>query len=246
MTRVVIIPTTGRPSLKAAVASVLGQTSKTHCYVVCDGEAHRPAVSALLQGAGVTLCVLPHNVGRDGYNGHRIYAAFSHLVDEDVVFFLDEDNFYAPDHVASCVALLESASLDWVHSLRTIVDIEGRPVCRDDCESLGRWTGFTNRHLVDTSAFCLRRQVLIRTAQLWHGKRGRDGVYTQALMRYFPRFDCTGRYTLNYRLGGSPASVKAEFFHAGNQIMASRYGQRFPWDLQGGAALTAPAAPESR
>ena len=41
MSATVIIPTTGSPQLKDAIASVLKQTYPTKCYVVADGvQAH--------------------------------------------------------------------------------------------------------------------------------------------------------------------------------------------------------------
>jgi glycosyltransferase involved in cell wall biosynthesis len=113
---VVIIPTIGAPALRRAVESVAAQTVPTACYVVCDGESFRPAVEDALAGAAVdrarlAICVLPRNVGAGGFYGHRVLAAFSHLVDEDHVLFLDQDNFLAPDHVAHCVDLIAARRL---------------------------------------------------------------------------------------------------------------------------------------
>lgn len=232
----VIIPSTGAPGLLRAVRSVLDQTVATRCHVVCDGPQYSQQVSTLLQGLTgtphglpVSVCHLPANVGAGGYYGHRIYAAFSHLVDEDFVFFLDQDNAYQAEHVASCVALAESRSLGWVYSLRNIVDPDGSFICRDDCESLGQWPSFTGVRMVDTSAFCVRRRVLIKTAQWWHGKWGQDRVFTKMMMRHVPKFACTGRYTLDYTLGGNAKSAPAEFFRTGNRLMRQQYGDRFPW-----------------
>jgi len=120
MSSVVLIPTTGAPSLRRAVESVLAQTVPAACYVVCDGESFRPAVEAALQGLDVPVCVLPRNVGAGGFYGHRVYAAFAHLVDEDHVLFLDQDNFLAPEHVSQCVDLIAARRLQWCYSLRNI------------------------------------------------------------------------------------------------------------------------------
>jgi hypothetical protein len=231
---VVLIPTIGAPALRRAVESVGAQSVPTSCYVVCDGEQHRPAVEAALAGAAIaperlTLCVLPRNVGAGGFYGHRIYAAFAHLVDEDHVLFLDQDNALAPSHVASCVELLAARRLQWCYSLRNVCDAAGAFVCRDDCESLGKWPAFTNAHLIDTSSYCLRREVLLQAAHVWHGKWGQDRVFAQVMMQNFPQFDCTGRYTVDYRLGGNEGSVTREFFEQGNAKMLQRYKRGFPW-----------------
>ena len=125
MSQVVIIATTGAPQLRRAVESVLAQTVPTACYVVCDGAQYRARVDDVLAGLDVPVCVLPRNVGADGFYGHRIYAAFAHLVDEDHVLFLDQDNFLAPDHVAECVDLIAARRLQWCYSLRNICSAEG-------------------------------------------------------------------------------------------------------------------------
>jgi hypothetical protein len=234
MSSVVIIPSTGAPTLRRAVESVGAQTVPATCYVVCDGEAFRPAVEEALAGAAIdrdrlALCVLPRNVGADGFYGHRIYAAFAHLVDEEHVLFLDQDNFLAPEHVERCVDLIAARRLQWCYSLRNVCDAAGAFVCRDDCESLGKWPAFTNAHLIDTSSWCLRREVLLQAAHVWHGKWGQDRVFAQVMMQNFPQFDCTGRYTVNYRLGGNPNSVTREFFEQGNGKMLLRYKRGFPW-----------------
>ena len=234
MSSVVIIPTTGAPTLRRAVESVAAQSLPATCYVVCDGEEHRAGVASALAGAQVdparlAVCVLPSNVGAGGFYGHRIYAAFAHLVNEDHVLFLDQDNFLAPEHVAQCVDLIAARRLQWCYSLRNIRTPGGEFVCRDDCESLGKWPAFTNTHLIDTSSYCLKREVLLQAAHTWHGKWGQDRVFAQVMMQNFPAFDCTGRYTVQYRLGGNEGSVTREFFEQGNAKMLQRYKRGFPW-----------------
>jgi hypothetical protein len=229
MSAVVLIPTTGAPSLRRAVDSVLAQAAPTACYVVCDGPQFRAAVDDALRGLDVPVCVLPRNVGAGGFYGHRVYAAFAHLVDEEHVLFLDQDNFLAPDHVAQCVELIAARRLQWCYSLRNIRTPDGEFVCRDDCESLGKWPAFTNTHLIDTNSYCIRREVLLQAAHAWHGKWGQDRVFAQVMMQNFKAFDCTGRYTVEYCLGGNEGSVTREFFEQGNAQMLLRYKRGFPW-----------------
>jgi hypothetical protein len=229
MSSVAIIPTTGAPALRRAVESVLAQTVKTHAYVVCDGPQFEPAARAALQGLDASLCVLPRNVGADGFYGHRVYAAFAHLVGEQHVLFLDQDNFFAPDHVAQCTDLIAARRLQWCYALRNVCDAEGRFLLRDDCESLGRWPAFTKAHLIDTNSYCIRREVLLQSAHAWHGKWGQDRVFAQVMMHNFGAFDCTGRYTVQYCLGGNEGSVTREFFEQGNAQMLQRYKRGFPW-----------------
>ena len=229
MSAVAIIATTGAPSLRRAVESVLAQTVRTSACVVCDGPQFEPATRAALAGLDAALCVLPRNVGADGFYGHRIYAAFAHLVDEQHVLFLDQDNFFAPDHVAQCTDLIAARRLHWCYALRNVCGADGAFLLRDDCESLGKWPAFTKAHLIDTSAYCIRREVLLQSAHVWHGKWGQDRVFAQVMMQNFKAFDCTGRYSVQYCLGGNEGSVTREFFEQGNAQMLQRYKRGFPW-----------------
>ena len=228
-TAVVLIPTTGAPTLRRAVESVLAQTAPSTPYVVCDGTEHGAATAAALEGLDVPVCVLPRNVGAGGFYGHRVYAAFAHLVNEDHVLFLDQDNFFAPEHVAECVELIAKRRLQWCYSLREVRDGAGEFLLRDDCESLGKWPAFNGEHLIDTSTYCVRREVLQQTAHVWHGGWGQDRVFARFMMQRAPAFDCTGRYTVRYCLGGNAGSVTSSFFEHGNAVMRGRHPAGFPW-----------------
>jgi len=232
----VIVPTTGAPQVRTAVSSLLGQTHPdVRIHVVVDGAEHEAPFRMATDGldlSRVAVCVLPENVGRGGFNGHRIYAAFSHLVNADYVLFLDEDNWFDRDHVAAMTDTIESRSLDWCYALRKIRDRSGRYLLNDDCESLGRWRAWTDVNFVDTNAYCLRQSVAARVAGVWHGRRGQDRIVYSALSTCFPRYACTGRYTVNYRLGGNPGSVRREFFEKGNRVMQSLHPDGFPWRSQ--------------
>jgi hypothetical protein len=175
--------------------------------------------------------VLPTNVGANGFYGHRVFAAFSYLVNEDYVCFLDEDNWLEPDHVEAMVENLQHNNLDWTHSLRNIYRKDGDFACRDDCESLGQWpawNGVNNFH-ADASAFLVKRDVLVRIAGAWYGGYAQDRIFFQTLKQYFPNWKTTCNYSLNYRLGGNEGSVKEEFFVAGNKYMEENYKGLFPW-----------------
>jgi Glycosyl transferase family 2 len=231
----IIVPTTGAPEVRMAIASTLAQTHpQVELRVVVDG----PEFEARFRGAiigmdlhGAKISVLPENVGRGGFNGHRIYAAFSHLVNADYVLFLDEDNWFDPHHVASMIETIETGNLDWCFSLRKVRSKSGVFLLNDDCESLGKWDGWTNCRFVDTNAYCLRQSTAARVASLWNGRRGQDRVFFSGLTHYFPTFECTGLYTVNYRLGGNPGSAKLEFFEKGNAEMRRRYPHGFPWEV---------------
>lgn len=230
---VVVVPTTGAADLRLCIESVLAQSyPDTHLFVVCDGPEFLPAVTTILarfDSPAIRLMTLPANVGAQGFYGHRIFAAASHLVSEDYVLFLDQDNWFDADHVATLVSLIESKDLAWAYSLRKICDKDGSFVCNDDCESLGKWPAWTGIHHVDTNSYCLRRDVAVGVSTVWHGGWGQDRIFYKALDRNFPNYECSGKYSVNYRLGGNPNAVTADFFERGNASMTPRLDGTYPW-----------------
>ena len=172
---------------------------------------------------------LPINVGANGFYGHRVYAAFTHLVDTNYVLYLDQDNWLDFDHVRVCIDTIEKNNLHWSYSLRKIYDKQGNYVCNDDCESLGKWQTYHGNSHVDTNSYCIKTEVAIKLAQVWHGGWGQDRVFLSAISQYFNNYDCTGKYTVNYKVDGGEGSVNKEFFLNGNKVMSEKYKGEFPW-----------------
>lgn len=235
MTATVIIPTTGAPEVERAINSVLNQSYLTTCYVVCDGKEHYSKLAALAiknnwdRNPNIKFCTLPINVGAGGFYGHRVYAAFGHLVNTDYVLYLDQDNFFDEHHVLSCVQTIQKENTDWAYSLRKICDSEGKYTCNDNCESLGKWQTFQGGHHIDTNSYCLSKQIAVSLSSAWHGGWGQDRVFYEALQKHFPKYSCTGKYTVNYCLGGNEGSVKKEFFEYGNDVTNKQYNGNLPW-----------------
>lgn len=232
----VVIPTTGAATLETAIRSVTAQLHPdTRCWVVIDGPQYVAAALAITEKFGhdqrISVMALPENSGANGFYGHRIYAATSFLINTDYVFFLDQDNWFQPEHVALMISQCERNKLDWCYSLRSIYDKDGNYLLDDNCESLGKWPIFLSdqHHLVDTSCYCIRREVISRIGAAWYSGWGGDRVFYQAITQHFPNFHTTGRYSVCYRLDGNPGSVNKEFFEQGNAQMAARYPNGFPW-----------------
>lgn len=217
MSVTIVIPTTGADTLVQAVDSVVGQVYPAKCLIVIDGPEFQNKVYHDLQyyDGNVSYLVLPENIGAGGFYGHRVYAAIGHLVNTDYVGFLDQDNWLDPEHVTYLRNAIDRKGLDWAYSYRKIVDKDGDFICEDNCESLGKVTGF-----VDTNCYLLHRKVLINVGHAWHGGWGADRVFYKCASDYFPNFDASGFHTVNYRLGGNEGSVKAEFFIEGNKRRA--------------------------
>jgi len=235
MSATVIIPTTGAATVYDAIESVLDQTYDTKCYIVCDGPNFVHAVRNHIKVfethpnyKKILVCNLPLNVGANGFYGHRVYAAFTHLIDTDYVLYLDQDNWFKPNHVESCIKTIREKKLDWCYSLRDIYE-DITFICHDDCESLGKWQTYHGVNHIDTNSYCLKTEIAIKLASAWHGGWGQDRVFFQTVSQYFPKFDCTNEYTANYRVAGNAGSVSKEFFINGNNIMNDKYNGDFPW-----------------
>ena len=236
MKATVIIPTTGAPEVCDAIDSVLKQTIETQVYLICDGRENQEKVKRIAdQYAGngfVKICYLPINVGANGFYGHRVYAAFTHLIDTQYVLYLDQDNTFKPDHVETCINVIEKYGIDWCYSLRSIIDKDGEFVCNDDCESLGKWQTYHGINHVDTNCYCIKTEIAVKLASAWHGGWGQDRVFLHTIAEHFPRFECTRKYTVNYRVNGNPGSVTPEFFENGNRVMNEKYNGEFPWQKE--------------
>ena len=227
----VVTPTIASEHLTQCIDSVDKQTYEdiVH-YIFIDGCQYEPKAREILVGSSKTRMIeLEENVGK-GWYGHRVYAACSFLVNADVICYLDEDNFLEPNHIETVVKKLQEGN-DWVYSLRNIHDKEGKFLCEDNCESLGKWPVYFNPevHHIDTSCFAVRRDVAIHVGQHWYGKWGADRQFFSALKKYFTKYDCTNQYTTNYRLDGNENSVNEKFFTEGNNINTEKYQGNFPW-----------------
>lgn len=238
----VITGATGAAELGQAVASVRAQTHEDWEHmIVVDGPGRADACAEQLDSLRgdkrTQVLVLPAPTGDTGYQGHRIYAAFSFLGAGDAFVFLDEDNWLEPEHLATLVTCLERTGAAWAYSLRTVHTRDGRPPIPDNCESLGRWPSYMGDHLVDVGCYFLPRALAVQIAPLWYRKgrgplSGRaDRTICRALLKACPSVATTGLHTLNYRVAGRAESVQLEHFLHGNRLMLERYGEPFPWHL---------------
>jgi len=235
----VVTPTIGTPHLRRAIEGVQAQTYPlVRHLVVVDGAEHRTKVEEALPRSPrrpIDTVVLPATIGGRGFNGHRVYAAAPALVDSRFVAFLDEDNWFDADHLEAVMGRITSTGVAWGFSLRRIVDEEGRFLMDDDCESLGPVPSWLDDsvHLVDANCYVLRRDLALATAGLWYRRAPDETSPDIELCRWLlaerPRFAATGRPTVNYRLRGHRAGVRADFFRRGNAEMLRRHDGRLPW-----------------
>jgi hypothetical protein len=150
-------------------------------------------------------------------------------VNADIICYLDEDNWFDPEHVSSLVREIEKGA-DWAYSLRKIYNKNGEYICEDNCESLGKWPVYFNDSIfhIDTSSFAVKRDVATRIGHSWYGQWGADRQFFANLKHHFPNYECTTEHTLCYRLDGNPNSVTEQFFRDGNSSTLKKYNE-LPW-----------------
>ncbi|HEV7367946.1 tetratricopeptide repeat protein [Arenibaculum sp.] len=244
----VIVPTVGAASLGKALASVAAQTHpRIELIVAVDGEEHAPPVEDALSRLGPEVAPIllrvPRNTGANGFNGHRLYATASFLAEGHFVCFLDEDNWWDPDHVAALVRVAVDHQLAWTHSLRTLWLPDGGFLDRDDCDSLGAWPSWHGRyHHVDTNCYMLRRDVAVALSPVWY-QRVRSGEspdmdLCRRLLDLHPGVRGSGLYSVNYTVANTAFSAAPAYFLEGNARMRAVHGARPPWAVP--AAQPAP------
>lgn len=221
---VVITPTIGTKYLQQAINSVTQQTIPTEHMVIVDGRLDNP----FTVHPNTKVVHLSENTGHDGYNGHRIYAAFPMLTDADFIFFLDEDNWYEPTHVEKLVNFIQEKDLQWAYSLRNIVRQDGSFVIQDNCESLGIWPSVfaPNHHFVDTNCYAFKRKYLMRHSHEFFGSHFfMDRLFYGAMEKALPEFDCNGEHTINYRVRQHHEAMHLQ----GNEATKQHYQGNYPW-----------------
>lgn len=231
-TTMVITPTIGRDTLRECIQSV--QNQELPCVehlVVIDGPQYAKQVQDIVaefqHKKPIHMLQLPINTGANGFNGHRCFGSMPYLCNTEYVSFLDDDNLFKEDHLLQMMRLVAKDDLDGSFSLRSIHGKDMRFadamfMCNDSCESLGSFCPSVlsnDDFFVDTSCMMVKRDVAIRLAPLWNsrfrsGAVEADRAFSKALLKLKVRG--VPQHTVQYRLGGSPGSVTADFFLQGN------------------------------
>jgi hypothetical protein len=231
-TAAVVTVTNGkRPEeLEQCVQSVKKQSYPCTHYIVTDYWDSFLQIKKLYLHARV--CYWDDYVGGKDVEGRRLYAASAFLVNEDVVFFCNDDDWYKLNHVQSIMEKIEQG-YDWVYCLRSIYDKEGNYLFPDNCEALGELHDCyqaAGHRFVDWCMWGMKTPILKALANVlsepgWGG----DRKFYEAARQFFPNFTWSGERTFCFRLGGNEYSVKQDFFEIGNYTMNGKYDNQLPW-----------------
>jgi hypothetical protein len=234
----IVTPSIGAKTLEKTISSVQKQThSSVVHHIFADGRENLAKIEKIaenvpnLDSSKYRLNVIDENIGK-GWYGHRVYAACSFLVNQDLIIYMDEDNWIDENHVETLVEVIEEGN-DWGFSLRKIYDKDENFICNDNCESLGNFPVYFNDDVyhIDTSSFIIKKDFAVTIGHAWYGRWGADRQFFSALKNYYPNFDGTKKHTLCYRLEGNDGSVTKDFFLKGNELQLQKYKteDNFPW-----------------
>ena len=150
----VVMPTVLRPSLKAALQSIFEQSHQGRIQVLlgidrlqgdlamledcCDGRPSNVTVQVVYPGYSTSV---RHGGLHPAKDGGALRCLMSYLANSRLVAYLDDDNWWDPDHLRLMIRAMRNAK--WAYSYRWFVHPQSRrPVCVDDWESVGPDRGF--------------------------------------------------------------------------------------------------------
>ena len=217
----VITSTIGRPELIRAIQSVEKQTYPCTHYVFVDGQQFAEQAKVILDCyPQVVALYLPMNTGADGWTNSAINAIAPFLIKEDVICYLDDDNWYAEDHIERCISALNHLDVDCVYALRNIYASEQELICQDFIESLGFYKNLTQypiqfdamlggqmrtftrirhkKHHIDTNCYAVPRTLALSVSSAWYSGKNNDTVFFNKLLELNLRAACTNCFSVNY------------------------------------------------
>jgi hypothetical protein len=204
MTRITILtPTIASEQLTRCINSVSEQqiplaTQLRHLLVI-DGREFIENTLDILKKSNryyARTVLLIDNTGKNKWNGHRIYAHYSQLIDCDYLALLDEDNHINQNHIASLLPIAKQHG--YAYSKRKLYDQQGNYLGVDNFESTGKPNNF-GYTLIDTNCWMLRRDHIHHLFHFdwqWLG----DRMFTKHMqsIKHDLTVACSGQATVNY------------------------------------------------
>ncbi len=221
MSVAVVTSTIGRSELIRAIRSVQEQTYPCVHYIFVDGKQFEEQAKAILKDyPNVIVTYLPMNTGAGGWTNSSINAIAPFLVKEDIICYLDDDNWYEPYHIERCIATFKAnENADLVYSLRNFYTLDDTFLCKDFTESIGFYenkisypqtiyfdfnnqvynlTHTLNRILIDTNCYAMRKSIAIQLSQFWASNKQNDYAIFKKIKELELNCVCTNTFSINY------------------------------------------------
>jgi len=206
-----------RPTFAQALRSVYAQRFPGRIQVLVGIDrwaGERRTLDQLIAERPANVCVTVLDLGYSTSQRHGgVYASryggalktiLSYAANSRYITYLDDDNWYAPDHLATLLTAV--AGKDWAFSLRYFVDAaSGELLCPDTWASVGPGRGVyaeAQGGFVDTNCFLIDKIACNDVFPEWAMPRfdGGTGGDRQILQRLLKRPHGTnGAHTLFYR-----------------------------------------------
>jgi hypothetical protein len=151
----VVVPTVLRPSLSRAVESVYAQElhGRIHLLIGVDAaEGDRRSLDRLVLArpdhVAVTVMDLGYSTSRrhgglhPAHDGGALRTILSYAANSARIAYLDDDNWWHPEHLVRLLAALDGEDADWAFAYRWYVEPESLEIlCIDEWESVGPGRG---------------------------------------------------------------------------------------------------------
>lgn len=145
----VVMPSILRPTINEAIASIFAQKFSGRVQLLIgidtptgDLRIVEPACRKLPPHHVVQIYYPGYSTSRRhlgmhlAWDGGALRTISSYLANSRYVAYLDDDNWYADDHLSSLYDAIQGH--DWAYSLRWYVHpVSRRPICEDTWESIG-------------------------------------------------------------------------------------------------------------
>ena len=217
----VVTATTGRAELQQAIDSIARQSYPCKHYIFFDGVTPSPDLGYSFD---TRIIELPVKTGGNGLMNAGICAASAYLVQEDMICWLDDDNWFEEEHIEELVKAKGENAV--AHSLRNLVNPDGSFWAQDNFESIG-----TYGELVDVNCYLMDRKLATGIAPLWYQTTGELMIGDRYIFNYLKQQNmihaASGLYTVNYRL--NPNRDLRPFFFQGNIQTRAKYPDGYPW-----------------
>ncbi len=188
----VVIPTVARESLLRAARSVFAQDCRNTIHLLIGVDIDRHSQAAALRTQIYAEC--PENCQitwldpgfstskRNGgvhscHFGGAMRTILSFLANAPVVAYLDDDDWYGPDHLREILDAIDGKQ--WAYTLSYYADGDsGKALCVDEIESVGVGSGIYQERFggfVRPSALAINKLELASVLHFWSASIGPHG-----------------------------------------------------------------------